>query len=279
MKLLQPNCLYISLGLTLLLTPGCRAQGTQLNPNPAGQSRLTPASQQTENNVPTNPALTDPTLATKQAPATFKAKFVTTQGDFVIEVNRAWSPNAADRFYNLVDIGFFQNTVVFRAISGFMFQFGIHADPAVNAKWGEFTMPDDPMVGISNMSGYITFAKTGAPNSRSTQMFINLGNNVPLDGMKFTPFGKVVEGLDVLEKINTEYDENDPAKNVQGNFKAKGNDYILKEFPNLDIIRSVTLIEAEQAEQPQTGQTPTQPQTEQPQTQPQVGSNTPGGGQ
>ncbi len=188
-----------------------------------------------------NPAMLDPTKATEKAPDTFRAKLVTSKGDIVIEVNRKWSPNGADRFYNLVKIGYFKDVLVFRAIKGFMFQFGIHADPAVNAEWGNSNIKDDPPAGISNQKGFITFAKTGAPNSRSTQMFINFGDNGGLDNQGFTPFGKVVEGMAVLEKINTEYGEN-RIFNFQGDFQAKGNPYALSKYPNLDMIKSATII-------------------------------------
>ncbi len=182
----------------------------------------------------------DPSKANLKAPDTFKAEFSTTQGDFVIQVNREWSPNGADRFYNLVKIGYFENIVIFRAVKGFMFQFGIHDDPQVNAAWKNATINDDAsLADVSNQPGFISFAKTGQPNSRSRQMFINLGDNARLDTMGFTPFGKVVSGMEVLQKINTEYGENNSRD--QGLFEMSGNKYILGEYPKLDIIRSVTI--------------------------------------
>ncbi len=177
------------------------------------------------------------------APERFRVKFSTTKGDFVAEVNRSWSPQGVDRFYNMVNIGYFDDIVIFRAKSNFMFQFGIHGDPAVNEVWGDANINDDPPVGVSNLPGTLCFAKTGAPNSRSTQMFVNLGNNAPLDGQGFTPFGKVVEGMDVVQAINTEYGENPPGEDIQGRFKREGNAYILKRFPRLDLIRSVQLMQ------------------------------------
>lgn len=191
-----------------------------------------------------HPGLMDPTKAVEKAPEKFQAKVVTTKGDFVIEVTRKWSPNGADRFYNLVKIGYFEEVGIFRAIKGFMFQFGIHGNPDVNKKWGEATINDDPNVpGISNQKGYVTFAKTGRPNSRSTQFFVNLGNNKGLDRQGFTPFGAVVSGQDVLDKINTEYGENPRNENIQANFESQGNPYIKKRFPNIDFIKSVTLVD------------------------------------
>ena len=232
----------LSLALVVSLSGGCAAQGTQINQNPAGTNPAQGAgATQAQTPGQSHPALTDSTLATKEAPAKFRVKIETTKGDFVVEVNRAWSPNGADRFYNLVDIGFFQDVAIFRAIKGFMFQFGIHGTPAVAAEWGEANIKDDPMVSISNLPYTLCFAKTGAPHSRSSQMFVNLGNNAGLDRQGFTPFGKVVEGKDVVDKINTEYGEN--VGNVQGEFKAGGNAYIQAKFPNIDMIRSVTLVE------------------------------------
>lgn len=187
-----------------------------------------------------HPALTDPRKATEKSPEQFRVKVISTKGDFEITVTRKWSPNGADRFYNLVRIGYFQDIAIFRAIRGFMFQFGIHGDPKISAKWSEATFKDDRAAGISNRKGFITFAKSSLPNSRSTQFFINLGNNSNLDDMGFTPFGQVTKGLSVIDKINTEYGEN--RSGVQGNFTAKGNDYIKKQFPRIDFIKSITLI-------------------------------------
>lgn len=192
-----------------------------------------------------SPALMNPAKANLTAPATFKAKFATTKGDFVIEVTRANAPNGADRFYNMVKTGYFQDIAIFRAIEGFMFQFGIHGTPAIAQAWGNSTIKDDPFVGNSNEFGTISFAQTGYPNSRSSQMFINLGNNFSLDrprqGSPFVPFGKVISGIEVVKKINTEYGEN--SREVQGSFRAKGNAYIRQKFPNIDFIKSVTVEE------------------------------------
>jgi peptidyl-prolyl cis-trans isomerase A (cyclophilin A) len=140
----------------------------------------------------------------------------------------------------MVDIGFFEDIAIFRAVDNFMFQFGIHGNPNISQHWSNSNIQDDPRKGISNDLGTITFAKSNAPNSRSCQMFINLRNNAFLDGQGFTPFGKVVEGMDVVKKINTEYGEN--AQDVQPRFQSQGNAFILKRYPNLDIIKSVTLV-------------------------------------
>lgn len=197
------------------------------------------ATLQAAGSVAQNPALLKPELANKQAPEEFKVKFETTKGDFVVKVTRAWSPNGADRFYNLVDIGYFKDIVIFRAIDGFMFQFGIHGDPAVSAAWKDAVIKDDPNAKVSNNPGYLTFA-TGGPNTRTTQIFINLGDNRRLDSMGFTPFGQVVDGQKVVLSVNTEYGEN--RGNVQGEFQSRGNKYILEKYPNADIIKSVTFV-------------------------------------
>ncbi len=195
-----------------------------------------------------HPGLMDPAKANEEAPAKFDVEFATTKGNFTLTVQRDWSPNGADRFYNLVRVGYFKDIAFFRAIEGFMAQFGIHGDPEVNEKWFDATIKDDPNKRISNEPGFITFAKTGRPNSRSTQFFLNLGNNGFLDSQGFTPFGKVTKGMDVVKKINTEYGENPPNENVQGDYKAMGNKYIKKRFPNIDFIKSVTLLDAEEME-------------------------------
>ena len=186
--------------------------------------------------------LKDPSKFTEKAPATFKARFETTKGPFTIEVTRSLAPNGADRFYNLVKAGFFKDIAFFRVIPGFMCQFGIAGDPGVAAAWQQASIPDDPVKG-SNTRGTITFATAG-PNTRTTQLFINLVDNVRLDGMGFSPFGKVVEGMDVVDKINGEYGEGAPMGRgpSQGQIQAEGNSYLKKDFPNLDYIKSAKIL-------------------------------------
>lgn len=190
------------------------------------------------------PDLNDPAKLTEKSPETFKAQFDTTKGKFTVEVTRSLSPNGADRFYNLVKAGYFQDLAFFRVIKGFMCQFGIHGDPAVAAKWRAANIQDDPVKG-SNKRGTITFATAG-PNTRSTQFFINFADNTNLDGMGFSPFGKVVDGMDVVDKINNEYGEGAPRGlgPDQGRIQREGNAYLKKSFPNLDYIKSVTLVPA-----------------------------------
>ncbi len=189
-----------------------------------------------------SPGFDDPAKLTAKAPETFKAQFDTTKGKFTIEVTRSLSPNGADRFYNLVRSGFFKDIAFFRVIPGFMCQFGIHGDPAVAAKWREARIADDPVKG-SNTRGTLTFATAG-PGTRTTQLFINFADNTRLDGMGFSPFGKVVEGMDVVDKINGEYGEGAPQGRGpnQGRIQMEGNAYLKKDFPNLDYIKSATIL-------------------------------------
>ncbi len=188
-----------------------------------------------------HPGLLDPKKAQEKAPATFKAKFETTKGDFVIEVHRDWAPLGADRFYNLVKIGYFENIAVFRVIPNFMAQFGIHGDPKVTARWRNARIKDDP-VKQSNQRGYISFAMAG-PNTRTTQLFINFQDNSRLDGMGFAPFGKVVHGMKVVDEIYKvgEGAPRGPGPN-QGKIMQQGNRYLKSSFPKLDYIKSASLV-------------------------------------
>lgn len=229
---------FVLVSMLALIVAGCVNSANSLK---VGQLRSSNQQEQESD----NDALMNPEEANEQAPDEFKVKFETTKGDIILQVNRKWSPNGADRFYNMVKIGYFKDIAIFRAIKGFMFQFGIHGDPEVSAEWRNATIQDDPSVeGVSNEKGYITFAKTGRPNSRSVQFFINLGNNANLDSMGFTPFGKVIEGMDVVEEINTEYGEN--RRGEQGKLQMNGNEFIRESMPDVDFIKSATLVEDEE---------------------------------
>ena len=153
-------------------------------------------------------SLANPGSLNEQAPATYKVKFDTSKGAFVVEVRRDWAPNGADRFYNLVKNGFYDDVRFFRVINGFMVQFGINGDPKVSSVWREARIRDDA-VKQSNKRGYITFATAG-PNTRTTQVFINFADNAGLDAQGFSPFGQVVSGMDVVDKLNAEYGEGAP---------------------------------------------------------------------
>ncbi len=184
-----------------------------------------------------------PAAAQAQVPAVFKAKFATTKGDFVIEIHRDWAPRGADRFHELVKSGFFQDVAFFRAIDGFMVQFGIHGDPAVSAKWRGANIPDDQASGHSNSRGALTFATAG-PGTRTTQLFINFGDNGNLDGMGFTPIGQVAEGMSVVDSLYKGYGEGAPSGMGpdQGRVQAEGNAYLKRDFPKLDYIKSAQLV-------------------------------------
>jgi peptidyl-prolyl cis-trans isomerase A (cyclophilin A) len=190
-----------------------------------------------------HPALLDPTQANETAPDTFKVAFETTKGTFVMEAHRSWAPKGADRFYNLVKIGFYDDVAFFRVIKGFMVQFGIHGDPNVARKWRAAQIDDDP-VKESNKRGYVTFAHAG-PNTRTSQLFINFGNNSGLDKQGFPPFAKVVEGMNVVDKIFDGYGEGAPRGEGpdQGRIQREGNDYLRKMFSKLDYIKTARIVE------------------------------------
>ena len=190
--------------------------------------------------------LADPSKLTEKAPDNFKVKFNTTKGDITLQLSRPLSPNGVDRFYNLVQAGYFKDVAFFRVIPGFMGQFGIHGDPVIATAWRNANIQDDPVKG-SNVRGSICFAKSGAPNSRSTQFFVSLADNSRLDGDGFSPFGKVVEGMDIVDKLNGEYGEGAPSGRGPNQMKvqSEGNAYLKAEFPRLDYIKSATLLPAE----------------------------------
>jgi peptidyl-prolyl cis-trans isomerase A (cyclophilin A) len=185
--------------------------------------------------------LMNPAALNAPAPATYKAKFDTSKGAFEIEVHRDWAPAGADRFYNLVKNGFFDNARFFRVVSGFMVQFGIHGDPNVSAQWRQARIPDDP-VKQSNGRGMVTFATAG-PNTRTTQVFINFADNARLDGMGFAPFGQVVSGMNVVDSLYSGYGEGAPSGRGpdQGRMQQEGNAYLMKDFGKLDYIRKASI--------------------------------------
>jgi peptidyl-prolyl cis-trans isomerase A (cyclophilin A) len=187
--------------------------------------------------------LSDPAALNEKAPAVYKVKFDTSKGAFVAEVHRDWAPNGADRFYNLVKNGFYDNARFFRVLEGFMVQFGINADPNIARVLRDANIKDDP-VKESNRRGTITFATAG-PNTRTTQVFINFGDNAGLDGSGFSPFGKVVSGMDVVDSLYGGYGEGAPDGKGpdQGRIQQQGNAYLEKDFPKLDFIKTATIEE------------------------------------
>ena len=223
-------CVGCCLAVASLLTVAC-------NPNdkPAAESPTSPAAK-----APAAKAPADKPTARKPKPMekTFKVLFETSKGNFTVQVNEDWAPLGARRFHQLVEEGYFQDCRFFRNIPKFMVQFGINGDPAVAAEWRSRTIKDDP-ARQSNTRGRITYAMAG-PNTRTTQFFINFGNNDFLDSKGFSPFGEVIEGMEVVDELNNEYRE-DPD---QGQIQMKGNAYLEKAFPRLDYIKKASFVEA-----------------------------------
>jgi len=223
--------------LAILTAPGVFADEGEVatkteNPPPSSES---------------NPALLDPSLATERAPDAFRVKLETTEGDVLILVNRSWAPNGADRFYNLVKIGYFNDVAFYRAIRGFMVQCGFNGDPSVTAVWSSAKIPDDPVT-QSNTRGLVTFAAPPGPNGRTTQFFVNTTDNEYLkDHGAFAPFGKVISGMDVVDTLYTGYGEAYPRGKgpTQPKIAREGNAYLKADFPLLDYIVRASIVEAE----------------------------------
>lgn len=177
-----------------------------------------------------------PGRLTEPAPERFEAHFETTAGSFVVEVHRDWAPLGADRFYNLVKNGFYDDQRIYRVVEGFMVQFGIHGDPLVDYQWRDELLLDDPVV-ATNARGRVSFAKGGA-NSRTVEVFINFRDNGDLDSRGFAPFGEVVEGMDVVDAFHSGYGDGPPRGEgpYQAQAHAQGNEYFDADFPELDRI-------------------------------------------
>ena len=205
---------------------------------PAPSAKAPAASKAT----PFDPALLHPETLRAKAPDTYDVKFVTTAGDFTVKVTRAWAPNGADRFYNLVRHHFYDGVAFFRVLPGFMAQFGLSPYPEVSHAWEQANIKDDPVV-QSNARGYITYAMAG-PNTRTTQVFINYGNNQRLDRDGFAAFGQVTDGMDVVDKLYGAYGEGAPGGRGpdQGLIGTRGRAYLQQNFPHLDTIKSATIV-------------------------------------
>lgn len=240
--------LVSSLALSFVLA-SCRASDdpaegeiVDLAPPPAPSSVASGNVAAAQDRGPADPPANPELLAARpdeRAPAEFRVALDTTKGPIEIAVHRSWSPKGADRFYTLVRRGYFVNVAFFRVVPGFMAQFGMHGNPAVNEVWRMRTIDDEP-VAQSNLRGRVTFAKTGAPNSRSNQLFINFVDNANLDAMGFSPFGEVrAEDLPTVDRINAEYRE----RPSQGLLGQTGNAYLRAEFPNVDYVRSARVVE------------------------------------
>lgn len=174
-----------------------------------------------------------PRRLTETAPEVFRARFETTAGDFVVEVHRAWSPNGADRFWNLVRNGYYDDTRIYRVVEGFMAQFGVHGNPTLGYQWRNAVIPDDPVV-QANTRGRVSFAKSG-PNSRVNEVFINLEDNRDLDAEGFSPIGEIVEGMEAVDAFHAGYGDGPPRGDgpYQAQARAQGNEYLDTEFPEL----------------------------------------------
>jgi len=220
-----------ALTLCVTLLPPTLSSAQATSPRPKTAPSKPPA-------AAAHPSLLNPASLTAKAPADFKVSFTTSAGDFIVEVHRDWAPLGADRFYNLVRRGFFTNASFFRVVPGFVVQFGLSADPAVNKVWDRATIKDDP-VKQSNKRGALVFATAG-PNTRTTQLFINFADNARLDSMGFAPFGEVIDGMDVVDKIYAGYGEQ-PRQDL---ITAQGDAYISKHFPKIDRIKLARVLPA-----------------------------------
>ena len=229
--------LTLALSVAFVFAPGALAD------EPAAEAPAAPAKAAKAAAPASSALLLAPEKATAKAPEKFKVKFATSKGDFVLEVHRDWSPKGADRFFNLVKAGYFDEVRFFRVVSGFKVQFGIHGTPAVNTKWKNANIEDDATGKASNERGMVSFATAG-PNTRTTQVFINFGNNKRLDGMGFTPFAKVVKGMEVVDALHAGYGEGAPAGRGpdQERINNEGNDYLKKEFAALDFVKKATVV-------------------------------------
>jgi peptidyl-prolyl cis-trans isomerase A (cyclophilin A) len=191
--------------------------------------------------APTPPAPVTP--AVDAAPATFKVRFETSKGPIVIEAHRDWAPNGVDRFYQLVNQGYYDDVRFFRVVTGFVVQFGMHGDPATNAKWAAQPLIDDPVT-QPNKRGTVTFAKSGLPNSRTTQLFINLQDNSgslnPPSQQGFAPFGEVVEGMSVVDRLYSGYGGTPSEQQAQ--IAAEGNAFLNRTYPKLDFVRTAKVV-------------------------------------
>lgn len=214
----------------------CFAAPAALAQASATPARKPAATHSRTKHMTTDPALLHPSHLTARAPDVYEVKFATTKGDFVVQVNRAWAPIGADRFYNLVHHHFFTDAAFFRNVPKFIVQFGLSANPAVNKAWQNANIKDDPVT-QSNRPGTLTFATAG-PNTRTTQLFINFGNNTFLDSQGFAPFGQVTSGMDVVQNLYAGYGEQPD----QGAITSQGKGYLDKNFPKLDRILAATII-------------------------------------
>jgi peptidyl-prolyl cis-trans isomerase A (cyclophilin A) len=230
---MNPRIHRVFLLAIMVLLSACGRNGQTAAPAGAGAPSPAPA--------PDSPLL-NPHRATAKAPDVYKVHLTTTKGDLVIEVHRAWAPIGADRFYNLVQIGYYDGNPLFRVLPTFMVQFGINPLPAVNEQWRDAVIPDDPPAGQSNTRGMVSFATRG-PASRTTQVFINYVDNARLDASGFVPFGQVVSGMKIADSFYAGYGEGTPNGNGpdQGRLQREGGAYTHADFPQMDYIQSAKI--------------------------------------
>ena len=220
----------LTVSALFLLSAGCKksAEGASA-PRPAAPA--------------VKPSIDKPQTLNERASDIYRARFATSKGDFVIEVHRDWAPLGADRFFNLVKYGYYNDNRFFRVVGGFMAQIGIHGKPDLNTTWREQRIADDP-VKKSNLRGFVAFATAG-PGTRTTQFFINFADgNSRLDGMGFAPFGQVVSGMEVVDSLYAEYGEGAPQGRGphQGRIQDEGNAYLVRDFPQLDYVKEATIL-------------------------------------
>lgn len=230
----------LSLLAILTLSVGC------IRPNPTPSST---AALETAEPNPSDPIQTvsnEEEVDAGDAEVT-KVRFTTTEGEFIVEVHPEWAPRGAKHWLKLIKLGYYNDVRFFRVVPGFMAQVGISGDPNMSEKWADASIPDDKVV-ASNKRGYISFAQTGRPNSRSTQWFINFGDNSFLDtsGQGFPPIGKVIEGMSVVDSINSEFGE----RPDQGRIESEGNEYLDEAFDGLTKIIKAEIIDDAAPEEP-----------------------------
>ena len=234
--------------LALLLALGLACDNTS-KPAAGGdakaEAKQAPAKKKPEFEVPEikNPKLLDPFDATEKAPDLYKVKLETTKGDVILEIHRDWAPRGADRFYNLVKLGFYDQVAFFRVVDKFMVQFGLHGNPKVASAWKTAPIKDDERT-QENKRGTISFANRG-PNTRTTQVFINFSDHASLDQMDFAPFGKVIEGMEVVDSFHKEYGDSPPNGSGprQGEIERQGNPYLQRNFPKLDYLKTASIVD------------------------------------
>jgi len=242
MRMIRGTMILASLCMLAGLNAAAQTSGQTPAKKPAAPSKAPARKAPAAAKGPFDPALLQPATLKTMAPAEFDVQFVTTAGEFTMHVTRAWAPNGADRFYNLVRHHFYDGAAFFRVLPGFMAQFGLSAYPQVSRAWENANIKDDKVT-QSNKRGYVSFAMAG-PNTRTTQIFINFGNNGNLDSSGFAPFGMVTVGMDTVDKLYSGYGEGapdgrGPRQDLVGN---QGHTYLEKNFPNLDKIATASIV-------------------------------------